>query len=308
LFHLCASGPGCSHRYGVFGRCTPPGAHPCGWPGITGLRRLSKQGTGGSRRTLPFDHAVFRRESFTRVQPLQLGFRHRCRPPAPFGWESRLNTATRSDVPCRPHGATPRLPPLGAARLRTPERTRTRRPSRPGLLPHEPVKARELAAQDAFDWLDPNLSTRIGYPSSKLFASFQSSCDTLSHALGSPACHGDGSPSNATLLRASDTEAPSTCRREDASHQSLQPTCCHEHPANPASLEQSALASPTTGSAAALPSVPSYRLPSSLLPGGADDSRRIRRPRVVAQLAPRAPAVTLTIRAPPAGAPPTGAC
>jgi hypothetical protein len=33
--------------------------------------------------------AVFCRESFTRRRPLQRGFRHPCRPSAPFSWESR---------------------------------------------------------------------------------------------------------------------------------------------------------------------------------------------------------------------------
>jgi len=112
---------------------------------------------------------------------------------------------------------------------------------------------------------------------------------------------------DATPIRASDTEVPSTRLGEDASHQSLQPTCCHEHPANPASLEQSALASPTAGSAATHPSVPSYRFPSSLFPEGADDSasgfvdlewwRGWRR---------ASPAVACTIRSPPEGCPPRG--
>lgn len=48
------------------------------------------------------DHAVFRRESFTRRHPVEPVFPP-LRPPAPFGWKG-LPDAAGSDVPCRTNG------------------------------------------------------------------------------------------------------------------------------------------------------------------------------------------------------------
>jgi hypothetical protein len=91
LFHLCASGPGCFHLHGVFGRCAPPETHPRGWPGITGLRRLPKTGSCSSRRKPPFGSRGFSPRELHPCTAAADGLSPRCRPPASFDWESRLS-------------------------------------------------------------------------------------------------------------------------------------------------------------------------------------------------------------------------
>jgi hypothetical protein len=104
------------------------------------------------------DNAVFRRESFARGQLVELGFRPALNPPRlSTGRASRI--ATGSDVPCRANGWS-RFPHLGPRR--TPRRawlaTRTR--TAPSA---RPLRLTELTIQNAFDWIDPNLSAGNDY-------------------------------------------------------------------------------------------------------------------------------------------------
>lgn len=56
---------------------------------------------------------------------------------------------------------------------------------------------------------------------------------------------------------------------EDASHLSLQPTCCHENPNNPASPDRVAFTLTTAASGVTLSSAPTCECRSPVFHGGA---------------------------------------
>jgi hypothetical protein len=108
-------------------------------------------------------------------------------------------------------------------------------PHNPELVPRSPVRAHGFSTQDAFDWLDPHR----GMGSGEWIEIVKNPVHPLGHPCRSPrppACHGDGAPARAHLTRATVTRlAPSsrTQLRQDASYQSLQPTCCQRAPLKP---------------------------------------------------------------------------
>lgn len=97
-------------------------------------------------------------------------------------------------------------------------------------------------------------------------------------------------------------DVPSDSRRscrpavvEDASHQSLQPTCCHEHPNRNLQFSSfPARAVATAPSGPALRRARLYALLDDTVHVGAGYPRGNLRPRVAPRWVPRAPAVTMT--------------
>lgn len=108
-FHLCAGGlpvptvaaySAAAHRSGSGLAPTPASREPSlhhRTPSVSVVRRRFR----AAERIR--DNAVFRHESFTRMRTVEPGFRSALDPPRlSAGRASRF--ATRSDVPCRPHG------------------------------------------------------------------------------------------------------------------------------------------------------------------------------------------------------------
>jgi hypothetical protein len=234
-------------------------------------------------------NAVFRRDSFTHVRwagqrfrsastPCAFQLRERPRPPRD------LTSPVTRMVRCRGfqhrHRASPHLPKeLRRRRPLSQDPSPTRRLKHAGSWPRTP-------SADSI----PILRLEVASWSLIRMSNFQAA-GTPFHASQPPARHGDGLPLNATLLRASRAETRSTRLREDASHQHLQPTCCHEHRQNPPILELWACACrpplppPPVGQHLR---VDVRTEPSTVAP---DSRERHLRPRVATWLAPRPPAV-----------------
>jgi hypothetical protein len=107
------------------------------------------------------DDVVFRHESFPCSRLAGAGFRPPL-DPLRLSAGRATRAATGSDVPCRPPGLTPRLPPAAPCAT-TPPRERdhaTIRARAVGTVRRLKLPARPT--QNAFDWFDPNLATGNG--------------------------------------------------------------------------------------------------------------------------------------------------
>jgi hypothetical protein len=198
------------------------------------------------------NNTVFRRDSFTLCGRPQRRFRstaNSLRLPA----GGATTSALRSDVPCRADGASPGYLHPTLRVTTSPE----------GSAAPTAILARTISPahllQLAGSW--PRTPSTDAIPVLRLRVASWSKSDLFNFQVAGtpfrvsqlPACHGDGPPLLATLLRAFHAETRSTRCRKDASCQHLQPTCCHEYRMNPAILERWAYAFPTPASAAALP-------------------------------------------------------
>jgi hypothetical protein len=132
-----------------------------------------------------------------------------------------------------PVGATPKLPPLDAARRLAPRRARlgdglaTSHRTRTASTA-SPLGAAAVTAQNAFDWLDPTSSVGVA-ASAQLDRHTSRSRDTTFTIHRKPASSGTWASVFGYSPPAS-TPKRFCLRGPDASHQSLQPTCCHENP------------------------------------------------------------------------------
>jgi hypothetical protein len=141
-------------------------------------------------------------------------------------------SAVDSDIPCRPYGPAPRLPPPVATHaLRKESRTE---PHAPGPIHRSPVRAHDFTAQDAFDWLDPDLFRPGVATSRKVNPGFVAGTPLL-HAYSFPPVTVMG---RRRMLVSAVPLDPDALRRpyrgpdEDRMPltRSLQPTCCQRAP------------------------------------------------------------------------------